>query len=47
VFLESSSPSGVDSDEVAAIVEDAYRLGAPKRLVASLDAENGVDNAAR
>jgi hypothetical protein len=31
----------VDWDEVAGIVEDAYRLVAPKRLVAQLDAADG------
>jgi hypothetical protein len=33
----------VDWDEVADIVEDAYRAVAPKRLVAQLDADPGAE----
>jgi hypothetical protein len=31
----------VDWDEIAELVEDAYRIIAPKRLVAELDARRG------
>ena len=37
VFLDSSGEHGVDWLEVATILEDAYRLVAPKRLIAELD----------
>ena len=36
VFLDSSGPNEVDWDELAATVEEAYRLVAPKRLAAKL-----------
>jgi hypothetical protein len=37
VYLDSTGKYKVDWDEVAAIVEDAYRNVAPKALVAELD----------
>ena len=37
VFLDGPGASDVDWDEVAAIVTDAYRTVAPKRLIAQLD----------
>jgi hypothetical protein len=37
MFLDESDREPVDWNEVAAIVEDAYRLVAPKRLVTRLD----------
>jgi hypothetical protein len=37
VFLDASGDNKIDWDEVAAIVEDAYRNVAPKHLVAELD----------
>jgi len=37
MFLDETDCEPVDWDEVAAIVEDAYRLVAPKRLVTRLD----------
>ena len=37
VYLDDSNGDQVDWDEVAAIVEDAYRLVAPKKLLAELD----------
>jgi hypothetical protein len=36
VFLDSSSGTRVDWTEVAAVLEDAYRLVAPKKLIAQL-----------
>jgi hypothetical protein len=36
VYLDSSGAKGVDWNEIAAILDDAYRLAAPKRLVAEL-----------
>lgn len=37
VFLDTSGPHKVDWSEVAAIVEDAFRTVATKKLVAELD----------
>ena len=37
VFLDTSGENKVDWNEVAAILEDAYRNVAPKELVAELD----------
>lgn len=37
VFLDTSGQDRVDWDEIAAILEDAYRCVAPKRLIAELD----------
>lgn len=37
VYLDGSGDHTVDWGEVAAIVEDAYRLAAPKELIAKLD----------
>ena len=37
VFLDRSGEDRVDWDEIAAIVEDAYRLVAPRTLIAQLD----------
>ena len=37
VFLDMSGEDGVDWDELATLVEDAYRIVAPKKLVAVLD----------
>lgn len=37
VYLDTRDDLAVDWGEVAAIVEDAYRLRAPKRLIAQLD----------
>jgi hypothetical protein len=39
VFLDTSGPNKVDWDEIAAIVEDAFRQVAPKNLIARLDDE--------
>lgn len=36
-FLDTSGVNRVDWAEVAAIVEDAYRMVAPKQLIAELD----------
>lgn len=36
-FLDPSEGDKVDWDEIAAIVEDAFRLVAPKQLIAELD----------
>ena len=38
VFLDTTGDDSVDWDEIAAIVEDAYRLVAPRTLIAELDA---------
>src|SRR4051794_39160623 len=38
VFLDTTGHNRVDWHEIAAIVEDAYRLIAPKQLVAELEA---------
>lgn len=38
VSLDTTGDDAVDWDEIAAIVEDAYRLVAPKALIAELDA---------
>lgn len=37
VYLDTEGELAVDWQEIAAIVEDAYRLRAPKKLVAELD----------
>ena len=37
VVLSPPPPGGVDWDEVAAIVEEAFRMVAPRRLLAELD----------
>jgi hypothetical protein len=37
VFLDTADEDGLDWNEVAAIVEDAFRYVAPKALVADLD----------
>jgi hypothetical protein len=37
VFLDTSGENKVDWDEIAAILEDAYRNVAPKMLIAELD----------
>jgi hypothetical protein len=37
VFLEPAGTNPVDWDEVAAILDDAFRTVAPKKLVAQLD----------
>jgi hypothetical protein len=37
VYLDTTGPRKVDWDEVTAIVEDAFRMVAPKSLVADLD----------
>jgi hypothetical protein len=37
VFLDTLGENSVDWDELAAIVDDAYRCVAPKQLVAELD----------
>jgi hypothetical protein len=37
VFLDTSGAHKVDWDEIAAIVEDAFRQVAPKNLIAQLD----------
>jgi hypothetical protein len=37
VFLDTSGAHQVDWDEIALILEDAFRIVAPKSLVAALD----------
>ena len=37
VFLDTTGDDVVDWDEIAGIIEDAYRLVAPKALIAGLD----------
>jgi hypothetical protein len=37
VYLDGSGDQNVDWGEVAAILEDAYRVVAPKALIAELD----------
>jgi hypothetical protein len=37
MYLDTSGKNRVDWDEIAAILEDAFRLVAPKALVAELD----------
>jgi hypothetical protein len=39
VFLDTSGKDKVDWEEIAAILEDAYRNVAPKKLTAELDRE--------
>lgn len=39
VFLDTTGDDSVDWVEIAAIVEDAYRLVAPRALVAELDSQ--------
>ena len=41
VFLDTTGDDIVDWDEIAAIVEDAYRLVAPRSLIAELDGRPG------
>ena len=38
VFLDLSAPDGVHWDEISTILEEAFRIVAPKSLVAELDA---------
>jgi len=35
--LDTTGQDGIDRDEVAAVLEETYRLIAPKRFVAQLD----------
>ena len=37
MFLDRPEPTKADWDEIAAIVEEAYRVVAPKNLIAQLD----------
>ena len=37
VYLDTTREPAVDGEEIAAIIEEAYRLRAPKRLVAELE----------
>ena len=37
VYLDTSGANKVDWDEIAAIVEGAFRLTAPKKIIANLD----------
>jgi hypothetical protein len=37
VFLDTAAHNKLDWDEIAAILEDAYRTVAPKQLIAQLD----------
>jgi hypothetical protein len=37
VFLDTPGESSVDWDEIAALLDDAFRTVAPKRLIAELD----------
>ena len=37
MFLDTSGENKVDWDEIAAILEDAFRNVAPKKLIAELD----------
>jgi hypothetical protein len=37
VFLDLPGPNSVDWSEIAAIIEDAYRIVAPRQLIAELD----------
>jgi hypothetical protein len=39
-FLDTSGVNRVDWTEVAAIMEDAYRTVAPRKLIAELDSRN-------
>ena len=39
VFLDLSGDDEVDWDEIAAIIEEAYCLVAPKELIAQLEAK--------
>jgi len=38
VFLDLSGPDGVHWDEISTILEEAFRMVAPKSLIAELDA---------
>jgi hypothetical protein len=40
VFLDTSGENKVDWDEIAAILDDAYRNVAPKKLITELDNRN-------
>ena len=37
VYLDTTGPDAVDWDEIAAILADAYRQVAPKKLIARMD----------
>lgn len=37
VYLDGAGKDAVDWDEIGAIIEDAYRLAAPRRFIAELD----------
>lgn len=37
VYLDTSSPDEIDWDEIASILEDAFRTVAPKKLIAELE----------
>ena len=37
VYLDGAGENTVDGNEIAAILEDAYRTAAPKALIAGLD----------
>lgn len=37
IYLDTADSDGVDWDEIGAILEEAFRLAAPKRLIAELD----------
>lgn len=41
VFLDPPTAPEIDWDELASVIDDAYRLVAPKRLVAKL--RSGAD----
>jgi hypothetical protein len=40
VYLDTTGEDAVDWHEIAAIVEDAYRLVAPRALIAELDSRS-------
>jgi len=42
VYLDTTGKHAVDWSEIAAIVEDAFRMVAPKSLVAELDGRRFV-----
>jgi hypothetical protein len=37
VYLDTGDEAAEDRAEIAAIIEDAFRIAAPKRLIAQLD----------
>ncbi len=41
VYLDTTGPDAVDWPEIGAILDEAYRLVAPRRLVAELDKRQG------